>query len=124
MRKQNTEALITLAKSQQDRFAVSRAIAESVEVGIVVPSVLRSKLEALGCIVEKNPGRQFENVVQIAVKHGDEIIAMGTSVDEADALLHAMLGFVRERNIAALEEQGMSKAEAVARSVGGSAVVK
>ena len=121
MRAINTKHLILLADSQRDRFAISRAIAESVEIGVVVPSILRSKLEALGLTITET---KVSANVRVDVLKGGELLARGSSSDTADALLHAMLGFVRELNIDGLMATGMSKPEAVAKSVGGSAAVK
>jgi hypothetical protein len=136
MRKQNFNALLLFAKSQKDRFAVSKAIWDSHfldikpnEKGALEPVIgldltaVREKLVGLGCSFAKNPRRQFEHVVQVDVMHGEDLIASGTSHDEDDALLAALLGFVRERNIAALQEQGMSKEEAQKASVGTSTVL-
>ncbi len=136
MRKANFNLLLLFAESQQDRFAISRAVHESRTVamlpnakGEIEPTViidvpaLREKLTALGCTILIDPRRKFENVTQVDVMHGNDLLACGTSFDEADALLHAMLGFVRERNIDGLKEAGMSHGEAVDRSKGTGAVL-
>lgn len=108
MRSRNTESLMALAKSQDS--AISKAIAQSIEVGVVVPSLLRSKLAALSLDVQYTQGK---HLVRADVFDSGVLIASGTSADQNDALLHAMLGYVRERAIGSLVVGGMTKAQAV-----------
>jgi hypothetical protein len=135
MRIQNANHLYVLADSQKDRFAMSKAVVESGRLTLKVVTsgkapemvaefdaeAMRAKLIALGCEFEKNPTREFEHVVQIQVHKDGVLLACGTAGNEGEALLHAMLGFVRERNIDGLKAQGMTHAQAVAGSIGGSA---
>lgn len=91
-----------------------KAVAESIEVGIVVPSILKAKLLESGFAVvaddaehKKYGYRVLPNNYRVHVigplnvhpDHSDEnrgLIAAGMAPSEASALVHAALGFVRE----------------------------
>jgi len=47
--------------------------------------------------------RRLDNLTRVLVKNGKEVIAMGAASDENDALLHAILGWLREHPIAGLK---------------------
>lgn len=126
MQAKNTEWMVAAAK----RFAgnaFADAVCESIEVGMVVPSILKAKLEARGYSViadaadhKKHGYRQLQNSARVHVigpasVHPDHtgehrtLIAAGVAPDEADALLHAALGFLRECQHAADRDAGLPK---------------
>lgn len=113
MRTKNIEALVALAASQP-QHDISQAVTESTELEFVVPSLLRAKVAALGYTTRLKQG---QHVVTVQLFKGEALIASGTSDTEADALLHAALGYVRERRIDELVAQGVPKAEAAQRAV-------
>lgn len=104
-----------------------KAVAESIEAGIVVPSILKAKLEAAGFKVsaddedhKKHGYRVLANNYRVHVvgpanvhpDHASEertLIAAGVSDSEADALLHAALGFLRECQHAEDRAAGLPK---------------
>ena len=117
MQAKNTEWMVAAAR----RFNAATpgnpfiaAVCESIEVGVVVPSILKAKLEAAGFSVIADdedhkrhgfrplPNNYRVHVVGPANVHPDHtgesrtLIAAGVAPDEADALLHAALGFLRE----------------------------
>lgn len=111
MQSKNAEYLIEAAKSHADPIAA--IVQKATEVGVVVPSILRRELEAAGFKINEDEEehktkygyRKFENLYRVLVhdKAGN-IIAMGASDSSASALSHAILGYIRERDI---EKVGM-----------------
>lgn len=103
-----------------------KSVAESIEASIVVPSILKAKLLAAGFKVSaddedhaKYGFRVLKNLYRVHVvgpanlhperaNEGEArtLIAAGASDSEADALLHAALGFVRECEIRAAKDAG------------------
>ncbi len=108
MRTNNLKALISLGAGQLHPF--SKAVTDSKEVGVIVPSILRFKLISLGYEIRET---KLKFLTQIDVIVDGVVIASGTSVDANDALLHAALGFVREHEIETLKrEKGMEHRDA------------
>ena len=130
MRSVNMEYLIHATRSHhtakfggKDKFI--EAIQASIEVGIVVPSLLRKNLIEAGYEVytdETEKGRKKQTelgfpqqdfltdvaIVQPDAKKRDEngieyrgplVVAYGAAGDVSEAIAHAALGYVRERDI-------------------------
>lgn len=104
MQTANLAFIIDQARDQRQDSPIGKAVASSVEVGIVVPSVLRSRLKAAGFKVTDDEATAtklgfaklaYLTRVLVVDKKG-AIVAMGASSDADDALLHAMLGWFRE----------------------------
>lgn len=122
---QNIKQLIDFAKKHKG--PIPEAVVKSIEVGVVVPSILKANLEAAGLIVDdehdshaKQGYCKLDKLVRVHV-HGDAklhpecpanhtdpncLIAAGTAADKGDALLHACLGFLRECEIKAAKDKG------------------
>lgn len=86
------------------------AVAASIEVGVVVPSILRRELEARDFKVVEDDAALAEfginsmnTLKRSVVVDGDVIVAMGAAGDHAEALLHAALGWFREHPTAESE---------------------
>lgn len=108
MRTNNLKALIGYSAGQLHPF--SKAVADSKEVGVIVPSILRFKLISLGYEIRDT---KLKFLTQVDVVADGVVIASGTSGDANDALLHAALGFVREHEIETMKrEKGMEHTEA------------
>jgi len=93
---------------QDDPFAL--AVRGAVEVGVVVPSILRRNLEAAGfTIVEDEAGLSALGfagtrvLVRTVVTRDGDIVAMGAASDASEAILHAALGWFREHPLPDLE---------------------
>jgi hypothetical protein len=111
---------------------VAQAVRDATEVGVVVPSILRKNLQAAGFAIEEfelkhlkgirvfsgkskwpNPtnltstalGDDHGKVETASEFNGEELVAQGLSFDFADALLHALLGYVRERTYTATPDE-------------------
>lgn len=104
MQSKNLEFVIAQATDKRQKSDFGKAVAASVEVGVVVPSIFRAKLADAGFSVIEDVAAQAEygfatmNFLKrtlIEDKKG-VIIAMGASSDYDDALLHAALGWFRE----------------------------
>lgn len=130
MQKANTEWMVAAARRFNGAMPDNPfilAICGSIEVGIVVPSHLKAKLEAAGFSViaddedhAKHGFRRLPNSYRVHVigpanvhpDHSGEartLIAAGVAPDEADALLHAALGFLRECQHAEDRAAGLPK---------------
>jgi len=104
MQRANLEFLIEQATASAVKGGLPAAVRDSIEVGMVVPSILRKNLLAAGLkVVEDQPtmakmgfsGLKTMQRTLVLDKSGS-IVAMGASQDHDEALLHAMLGWFRE----------------------------
>lgn len=101
MQARNLEFVVEQAGVQKGAFA--KAVKDSIEVGVVVPSVFRAKLEAVGFEVVEDQASMSEYgfasmavLQRTLVRKGDKLVAMGAAGDHDEALLHAALGYFRE----------------------------
>jgi len=110
MRTVNTEFVITQANAGTSK--IHKAVKDAIEVGVVVPSILRKNLEDAGLTIVDDEARLSEygfasmkhlKRVQVWDKTG-HLIAMGAAGDFAEALLHAMLGYFRENLVPGTEQ--------------------
>ena len=84
--------------------AFAKAVRDSIEVGVVVPSILRAKLSDAGFTVADDKVAVADygfaslgTLKRVLVTHPKQgLVAMGASSDLDDALLHAVLGYFRE----------------------------
>ena len=121
MRQTNMEYLVHAAKSHkeakfggEDKFV--NAVVKSTELGLVIPSLLRANLEEAGFEVitdETKEGQKRQEMmgykpldfltdVVVAKKvnrHESVLIAYGAAGDVQEAIIHAALGYVRERDV-------------------------
>lgn len=103
MRAAALKEFIDIANATDGPF--SRIVRESIEVGVVVPSILRNKLQDAGFTIASNPGAQHGSWVKVfaptqdatAVAEG-EIVAQAFSHDAADALLQAIYAELKEES--------------------------
>ena len=116
MRSGNVKQLIDLGAKLQEQDPIAAAVVECTEVGVVVPSLLLKKLEEHGYSILIT---QKTHVVQVDIKNTDQdairstmenpevpdddlpeeiLIASGTDADQGQALLCAVLGYLREEN--------------------------
>lgn len=107
MRQRSTKKMIELATEGKGQIA--RIVAGCVEVGIVVPSLLRTALEEAGCTVTYHEG-PGENAKEGDHPHGawvlikatvegatePEVVARAYSENKAEALLHAVYAWLKE----------------------------
>lgn len=107
MQKGNTEFVIAQATDKRQTSPFSKAVRGAIEVGVVVPSILRTNLEDAEFTVKEDEASmgeygfkssKFLKRVLITDDTGT-IIAMGASADHEDALLHAVLGWYRENAV-------------------------
>lgn len=109
MQKDNMALLIELSHAHRPD-PVAAAVEQATEVGVVVPSLLRSALEKAKLRISDDPKEHekrgfdpLDKLKRVLIHgQGDTVIAMGASVDVPDSLLHAVLGYLRERDIALL----------------------
>ncbi len=109
MRTQNFRYLLEASAAHVgDKFC--DVVANSIEVGVVVPSILRDKLAKAGFYINQDEDQQekvhgfkkLDHLYRVLIHDKDEngaVVAMGASDDFADALLHACLGYVQERDV-------------------------
>jgi hypothetical protein len=100
--------VIAQATDKRQRDPFGKAVAQAIEVGVVVPSILRSSLQAAGfSIVEDdaaladygfNSGKVLKRAI-VTDKEGN-IVAMGAAADQGEALAAAALGYFREHPLA------------------------
>ncbi len=104
MQTANLAFVLEQAQDTSRRDGVRVAVRNSIEVGVVVPSILRSKLEEAGYSILTDTaaladyGINSLNVLKrviVADKNGT-MVAMGAAENYDEALLHAMLGYFRE----------------------------
>jgi len=111
MQKKNLEFVIEQAQHENQKSAIGKAVAESVEVGVVVPSILEKKLEAKGFKIVKDDAAladygfaSLKALKRVLVTDADgNLIAMGAAGDHAEALLHSTLGYFRENPVGDVE---------------------
>jgi hypothetical protein len=104
MQSNNLAFVIDQAQDDRQTHPIALAVRASIEVGVVVPSILRVKLAEAGfAVVEDDASladygfKSTKHLRRVLVNDGDgQLVAMGASADHADALLHAMLGWFRE----------------------------
>lgn len=92
-------------RDKKDKFLA--AIADSIEVGVVVPSILRRNLTDAGfAIVEDKASMSEYGFASLATLERvlitdskGALVAMGAAGDPSEALLHAALGYVREHRL-------------------------
>lgn len=94
MRTAVTKQTIDLAKEHAATDPIAKAVADSVEVGIVVPSILRKNLEVAGVKITEGEKKRLKQI-EIHDTAG-VLIACGSSDGHADALLHAVTGYLRQ----------------------------
>lgn len=97
---------------------ISTAVKNSIDNGNTIhPGRLKENLEKAGYLLKdcvshearhKELGyRIFDNLTRVLVENqAGDVLAMGASGDYDDALLHSMLGYIRERVKAALQAAG------------------
>jgi hypothetical protein len=81
-----------------------RAVRDSIEVGVVVPSILRTKLVDAGFSLVADDASLAEYgfastlvLRRVLIRDASrEIVAMGAAGNDGEALLHAVLGHFRE----------------------------
>lgn len=117
MQKNNLDFVIEAATVS--RSDIAGAVRGAIEVGVVVPSILRSNLEAAGYTVKEDEAALAEygfasmkTLKRVLVTDEDgELVAMGAAGDHGEAILHAMLGYFREHTPPSLEApQGIATA--------------
>lgn len=107
MRQFNVNYLINAAITHSvvmAKDAIAAAVCSACEVGMAVPSILRKALLDAGYTIlhddkemAKEGYRELKNCYRCIIKDAGGItIAHATSHSEADALLHAVLGYVVE----------------------------
>lgn len=105
MNRANSEFLIAQANAARDADApaFADAVAAAIEVGVVVPSRLRSTLESAGYTVIQDEATLAEygfnslaTLKRVVVQDKDGIVAMGAASDHDEAILAAALGWFRE----------------------------
>lgn len=108
MRSANLEYVIGQATDSRQKDSFGKAVADAIEVGVVVPSILRANLTEAGYAVIDDQAAMADygfastkvlKRVIINDKKGN-MIAMGASDSAGDALLHAVLGYFREHPLA------------------------
>lgn len=100
MRTESIKTMITLATALNHPISV--AVLEAKEVGVIVPSILQSKLEALGYEITYHEGPDgpegdAKHGAWVRVSKADTIIARAYSHDRGDALIQAILGWLKEQ---------------------------
>jgi hypothetical protein len=104
MQTRNLEYVIAQATDKRQKSAIGKAVAASIEVGVVVPSMLRANLEDAGYTLVEDKAAladygfaSLKSLNRVIVNDKDGImVAMGAAGDHSEALLHAMLGYFRE----------------------------
>lgn len=103
MQKANLAYVITAATDERQTDPLALAVRDSIEVGVVVPSILRLSLAHAGFgLVDDEVGlaaygfRSSQVLKRVLISRDGAIVAMGAAGDEAEALLHAVLGWFRE----------------------------
>jgi hypothetical protein len=104
MQSKNLEFVIAQAQDERQKHPLALAVAAAIEVGVVVPSILRSKLKGAGFKVVEDATTPAEygfgtlavlKRTLVEAKDG-KLLAMGAAGTQDEALLHAMLGWFRE----------------------------
>jgi len=121
MQKVNLEFLIGQATDERQTAPIAKAVADAVEVGVVVPSILRRNLDDAGLTVVEDETTLSEHgfaslqaLKRTVVLDGELIVAMGAAGDLDEAILHAMLGWFREHPLPDADvPQGLATLEPV-----------
>lgn len=118
-----SKEIAALKDLPQDPFIA--AINVATEVGVVVPSLFKAALKKNGFFVNEDEDshkelgyRKFENLYRVLIQTASgNIVAMGASSDTGEAIVHAALGYVREKEIA-LVGAASNRGEAIATKNG------
>lgn len=78
---------LMIERAAASESKIGAAVRASTEVGVVVPSILRAKLEEAGCTIESEVSEAGR--VRVAVWCEGALLAKGLSESAADALLQA-----------------------------------
>lgn len=114
---QSVNLAFVLAEAQDKRHTepFARAVRASIEVGVVIPSILRAKLAAAGLRVVDDQASMAEygfnstKVLQrVLVFEKKTIVAMGAAADSDEALLASVLGWFREHPAGATPPSGFA----------------
>ncbi len=105
MHSDNTNLLIESAHCYHDD-PLAAAVRQATEVGVVVPSILRSELEDAGYQIVDDEQKHLQQgfkplkqLTRVILEKDGKVAAMGASHSLPDALLHAVLGYLRERDM-------------------------
>jgi hypothetical protein len=103
----NTEYLTAAAQTYAQSDPIAAAVVEATEVSVVVPSLLRAGLKRAGLTIvdddedHANRGfRRLPNNYRVALMRGEDLLAHGISKSVPDAMLHAVLGYIVELDVA------------------------
>jgi hypothetical protein len=107
MQTNNLAFVIAQAEDERQSGPIADAVRQSIEVGVVVPSILRSRLEANGLHLVQDTAAladygfaSLKALKRVLVTdHDGALVAMGAAGDHDEALLHAMLGWFRENAV-------------------------
>jgi hypothetical protein len=114
MQTKNMALLIEQSFSHDDALALAVRAAVVPEIKAVVPTLLRAALEKAGFAVNEDEDahaeqgfKKLEHLYRVLIHAAagedgvaGQVVAMGASSTADDALLHAVLGYLRERDIA------------------------
>jgi hypothetical protein len=110
MHSRNLKFIIDQATDRRQSHRLALAVRDSIEVGFIVPSVLRKNLADAGyTVVEDEMAlaehgfRSLEVLDRTIVKDGEKILGMGAAGDHDEALVAAMLGWFRENALPGTE---------------------
>lgn len=103
MRAVNLEYVIAAAQDERQTDAFALAVRDSIEVGVVVPSILRANLKKAGYIVVDDVAKVsdygFKSLAvlkRVIIEDKNGVVAMGAAGDYDEAITHAVLGWFRE----------------------------
>ena len=103
MRTVNLEYVIASAKDERQTDPFAKAVADSIEVGVVVPSILRANLKKAGFIVIDDVAKMSDYgfrtlavLKRVMIEDKNGLVAMGAASDYDEAITHAVLGWFRE----------------------------
>jgi len=110
MQKANLEYVLAAAADERQTDPFALAVRGSIEVGVVVPSILRAKLAEAGYVVHSDEAKMSDygfktlKVLQrVIIEDVNGIVAMGAADGYDEALLHAALGWFREHPLEGAE---------------------
>ncbi len=104
MQSANLAFVISQAQDRRQKGALGLAVASSIEVGVVVPSILRRNLEDAGfglvtdtAALSEYGFKSAKTLQRTVIRDGaGVIVAMGAAGNQDEALLAAILGWFRE----------------------------